>query len=61
MIIYLALLFMCFVPGMVFTAPGCKSKLCAVAIHAVLFAFVFYVTKKVVVKTCDKVKYGMIL
>jgi hypothetical protein len=54
------LLFIFFTPGMVFTIPGSKSKLSTVAIHAVLFAFVFQVTKKIVVNTCDKIKYGML-
>ncbi len=60
MFIYLMLLFIFFTPGMVFTIPGSKSKLSTVAIHAVLFAFVFQVTKKIVVNTCDKIKYGML-
>jgi len=51
---------MFFVPGMVFTAPGSNSKLTAVAIHAVLFAFVFHVTHKAVVNTCEQVNYGML-
>jgi hypothetical protein len=48
MSLYLALLFVAFVPGVLVTLPKGGSKMTVVAVHAVLFTLEWHFTKKMV-------------
>ena len=51
------LLFILFTPGQVFTIPGGKSRTTTVLIHAVLFAFVWHLSHKIVWNFGEQANY----
>jgi hypothetical protein len=53
MSIYLALLFIAFVPGVLVSLPKGGSKMTVVAVHAVLFTLVWCFTYRIVRRMCE--------
>jgi len=54
MSLYLALLFVAFVPGVLLTLPKGGNKYTVLAVHAVLFTLVWHFTHKIALRLCSE-------
>jgi len=59
MSLYLAALFVAFVPGVLVTLPKGGKRMTVVAVHAVLFTVVWYFTHKIVSRLSEGFQMNM--